>query len=80
VVVLNLPADCRSHSGADPVYYSTRLQRSIPVIQSLTRVDDDSARYYRVSSHEGWRRLKTVEDYARLNKAIEAHLNAKELA
>lgn len=73
MALLNLPDDCRYHTGADPVYKSFELEQMIPWILALTRTDQDGSRYYRVSQAEGWRRLKTAEDYARLNRALDAY-------
>lgn len=74
-----LPDDCREHQGADPVYRSAGLTWITPWIMALTKISDDGTRYYRVSQHEGWRRLKSKEDYARLNKALDAYRNPDNL-
>lgn len=42
----------------------------IAAIFRLTRTDSADS-YYRQSECEGWRRLRTSEDYARLNKALD---------
>ena len=61
----SLGADCLAR-WTGPL--SRALARSI---QSITLVDEDGRRYYRKSWSEGWRRLRTDEDFKRLNAAID---------
>jgi hypothetical protein len=61
------PVDC-------PVIWTGPPRRAmIRVLQGLGYKDSQDRLYYRTSTWEGWRRLRTTEDYARLNAAIDAH-------
>lgn len=53
-----------AHSGGP----TRELARAI---KSLTLITDDGRAYYRELLYAGWRRLRTAEDYARLNAVID---------
>jgi hypothetical protein len=45
--------------------------RRIQAIMALTDKDLSDHLYWRATVYEGWRRLRTQEDYGRLNAAVD---------
>lgn len=54
------------------VYRKASLERRVPIIMNLTYTDERGRRYYRRSTWDAWRNLKTPTDFDQLNAAIDA--------
>ena len=65
-----MPDPYKIHFG-DPVHHGGPLPELAQRIISLTHTDEAGRRYYRTEPYEGWRRLRTPDDYDRLDAVIE---------
>lgn len=75
---MKLPALCISHSGADPVWHGSPSDRMIRAIKSLTRSREDTGRRFYVTV-DGWKSLRTAEDFADLNRMLDGVRNVEAL-
>lgn len=60
-----------AHSGADPVHHGGPSPERLWIICHLTRTDEAGRRFFRRAFNEGWRRLRTADDFATLNRVID---------
>lgn len=66
-----LPTHCVELRGADPRWTGNPERGAIRAIQSLTRIDGDGFRHFRIALFREWKRLRTAADYRTLNIAIQ---------
>lgn len=58
--------------SGDPVYRGAPLAGRIRAIKQCTLTDKDGRRYYRRGLADGWRRLRTSDDFRLMNHAIDS--------
>lgn len=69
---LKLPRLCVAHRGADPVWHGPPTEGRIRLLNSMTTNDSTGASYWRPAGGRQVRKLKTPEDYRRLQKELDS--------